>query len=620
MILMQGDTLKNGKHPYAIAKKIADGGMSEVFKGLLWGDANFLVVIKKLVPRNVINQQDKEDAERMFQKEIQLLCQLNSEIFPKYIDHFEENGEKYLVMEYIRGRNFDNIVKKHGKLSEDKVKEIGLTLTKATGELHKLRHIHRDITPENIMEDSVGKIRLIDFGVVHPMPKSKNGTQVIQEVWGKPAFVAPEQYSGHADERSDLYAIGRVMQFLLTGKDYKPFEIDLALKKNVSPLLANFLVKTMSYDPKDRFQSAEQMFKALKKIKIRKPKLQKQNMAQPASIKATAGTVKIWNGWNCCVQNDWHGTKVILNSAFLVFILLTIILQCASNQSRTTDAPVNVVVSIMAISSITSLAFSTVLCFIFGFFEKRHNCFVCCILNCLCVPFNLLRLLWQKISALKLGAQIAAIPQKIFIWLKNHLGNWNDAKRFLWSTRPLIILINILYFSILIGEKYFYWQGDFISGIWLHIMMISFLLFGVYFSRAIEFRGVKNTVKMIFSIIILAISTCSLHTASSFTRSPYVGPNLKIISETPIVPNREIKIKWESLVINEKVCLIMPNGKQIELSRNSQNSGEFKLILTKPTTVKFLIYQGNNDVKSELVRLTPIQMGNILDNNKPLKF
>lgn len=556
MLLAQGKTLKNGE--YEVIREIDSGGMSVIYEAKR-SNSCYAVIVKHLSFHNASNPNYKTENEEMFQREGELLKQLNSRIFPDYLDSFEENGEKYLVMEYIKGQNLYEIITQNGKLGEEEVKQVGLTLLEATGCIHQLNYIHRDIAPDNVLKDKNGQIRLIDLGIAYPIKSSKN-----QEEWGKPPWIAPEQWAGRAEKRSDLYSIARTMQFLLTGNSKpKPFDIDESLKQ-IAPNLVKFLVKAMSYDPKDRYQTTEQMARALKGIKIRKPKPQKQVTAvqKPTS---SPSPIKIWEGRNCFMKymfGLWHAL-ILYTPIILLFVCFTL------------NYVFGTFVQFLKTPILVSF-FIALLSLLFAALTEK--CILCFLLNCLCVPINLLRLLWQKIKALQIGSKIWQTGSKIIGCLKKiKVGDWNDAKRFLLSSWCFYIPVIIISFVILV----------------LLIALFLYLLFGINFG--------------IFS--------------------PYNPPLIKLSYETPIKINQETEIRWTTaLGDGYKIYLITPNGekRQLNSARNDRvRNGSFNVILTKPTTLKFLIQWtgGQSEYpRSELFRLIPVEPENFLDGDKPLKF
>jgi eukaryotic-like serine/threonine-protein kinase len=161
-----------------------------------------------------------------FEREVQATVALSH---PNIVEVFDyghtEDGTFYYVMEYLPGLNLDELVRRHGPLPPGRVIHLLRQVCGALQEAHAGGLIHRDIKPSNILVCQRGGrhdvAKLLDFGLVQTHGLNQDGTQLTQEgaIPGTPAYMSPEQGAGlDLDARSDLYSLGAVAYFLLTGR------------------------------------------------------------------------------------------------------------------------------------------------------------------------------------------------------------------------------------------------------------------------------------------------------------------------------------------------------------------------------------------------------------------
>ena len=179
-------------------------------------------------------------------------------------------------MEYLRGTDLKSGIRKHGALDCKKVAQIGSQIAQALSVAHNHDIIHRDIKPQNIMVQPDGNIKVMDFGIA----RAKNSHLTTDNsVLGTAHYVSPEQTQGKPlGPTTDLYSLGIVMYEAATGR--VPFDGDnavtVAMKQvteqpvppsqinpNVDPQLEAIILKCMQKDPKDRFQTADELYHTL---------------------------------------------------------------------------------------------------------------------------------------------------------------------------------------------------------------------------------------------------------------------------------------------------------------------------------------------------------------------
>lgn len=175
------------------------------------------------------------------------------------LDHFVEDGRHYLKLEYINGTDLRQYVKQNGPVAQVQAIEWGIQILDVLQELHNLKLLHRDLTPENLVLRK-DEIVLIDFGAANEFVGAATGTIV-----GKQAFMPPEQLRGKTVPESDIYAVGGTLHFLLTGKD--PIPLSPANPKLLVPEIADeldaFVEKCTAFEATDRFHSAKEAEEAL---------------------------------------------------------------------------------------------------------------------------------------------------------------------------------------------------------------------------------------------------------------------------------------------------------------------------------------------------------------------
>ena len=253
---------------YVILKSIGEGGMANVYLAhdtILDRD----VAIKVL--RGDLENNDKFI--RRFQREAKSASDLSHPNIVEIYDVGEEDGQHYIVMEYIDGKTLKQLIQKRGALTVPEVIDIMAQLTDGLSQAHDAYIIHRDIKPQNIMILDNGMVKITDFGIAMSM----NATQLTQtnSVMGSVHYLPPEQASGKgATAKSDIYSSGILMYELLTGS--VPFKgdnaVEIALKqlkeripsiRKQNPLIPqsieNIILKATAKNLKNRYDSIKEM-------------------------------------------------------------------------------------------------------------------------------------------------------------------------------------------------------------------------------------------------------------------------------------------------------------------------------------------------------------------------
>jgi serine/threonine-protein kinase len=205
-------TLVSGR--YRIISLLGKGGMGEVYRAddLTLGQS----VALKFLPESLV---DNPDAVSRFRNEVRVARQVSHPNVCRVHDVGEIDGQLFLSMEYVDGEDLASLLRRIGRLPEDKALEIARKLCAGLAAAHEKGVLHRDLKPANVMLDARGQVLLTDFGLAG-VANVISGDEVR---CGTPAYMSPEQLAGkEVTVRSDIYALGLVLYELFTGK--RPFD------------------------------------------------------------------------------------------------------------------------------------------------------------------------------------------------------------------------------------------------------------------------------------------------------------------------------------------------------------------------------------------------------------
>ena len=269
-MMMKGQKINDR---YQIIKSIGEGGMANVY--LAYDTILDRDVAVKVLRGDLSND---EKFVRRFQREALSASSLSHPNIVEVYDVGEDNGQYFIVMEYIEGKNLKDLLKKRGKLTTTEVVDIMSQIADGLSVAHDSYIIHRDIKPQNIMILENGLVKITDFGIAMAM----NATQLTQtnSVMGSVHYLPPEQASGKGSTlKSDIYSMGILMYELLVG--VLPYRgdnaVEIALKHLKEPLpsireelpdlpqaVENIILKSAAKNPKNRYNDAREMYEDLK--------------------------------------------------------------------------------------------------------------------------------------------------------------------------------------------------------------------------------------------------------------------------------------------------------------------------------------------------------------------
>jgi serine/threonine protein kinase len=250
---------------YRVVKSLGGGGMKLVYLAEDLRLAARRCALAEMVD-SFTSPDMQSQAVSAFQREADMLAQLNNEHIPRIFDRFSEANHHYLVMEYIDGPTLEDELRKNGgKLKPERVIDIALQVLDTLEYLHNLAPpvIYRDLKPSNVMITSEGQAKLIDFGIARHFQPLSNATMI-----GTQGYAPPEQYRGKVETRSDLYALGATMHHALSGRDpasEAPFSFP-SLRKlcpDLDPALSAIVDQSLAYDVVNRMPTAAEFKRRL---------------------------------------------------------------------------------------------------------------------------------------------------------------------------------------------------------------------------------------------------------------------------------------------------------------------------------------------------------------------
>lgn len=253
---------------YQIIRLIGEGGMANVYLAhdtILDRDVAVKVLRGDLA--------DDEKFIRRFQREAISASSLTHPNIVEIYDVGEDDGNYYIVMEYVDGKTLKSLIKRRGSLTLPEVVDIMLQLTSAIACAHESFIIHRDIKPQNVLILDNGIVKITDFGIA--MALNSNELTQTNSVMGSVHYLPPEQANGTgATNKSDIYSLGILMYEALTGK--VPFKgenaVEIAIKQmrdeipsiikeypEIPQSVENIILRACAKNPENRYSNVMEM-------------------------------------------------------------------------------------------------------------------------------------------------------------------------------------------------------------------------------------------------------------------------------------------------------------------------------------------------------------------------
>jgi len=284
---------------YQIIEELGRGGMGKVYKAFDREIEEHIAI--KLIHPNIAME---ENATQRFRNELKFARKISHKNVCRMFDLSKEDNRYFITMEYVKGEDLKNSMNRMGPLSFGKAVFIVKQICEGLAEAHRLGVVHRDLKPQNIMIDTDGNVRLMDFGISRLL-KTKGITHTGTMI-GSPEYMSPEQtMAKEADQRSDIYSLGIIFYEMITGR--VPFEGDTAMsiawkhthEAPVSPKehnhqipnnLNDAIMKCLEKNRQHRYQNTQDLIEALTEIENGIPSTER---VLPKAVTSKEITIKI---------------------------------------------------------------------------------------------------------------------------------------------------------------------------------------------------------------------------------------------------------------------------------------------------------------------------------------
>lgn len=264
---LEAGTLLNGR--YQIVKRVGGGGMGNVYMARDKRLADALRAVKEMIEMFSDEGQRKKAVED-FERESQLLANLEHPSIPTIYDYFVSDGRYYLVMKFIGGGDLAGRLRASptGYIDERTVTEWAIQICDVLHFIHSQQPpiIYRDLKPANLMiDDKANRVMLVDFGIARFVTPTQKGVTAI----GTMGYAPPELFSGKVEPRSDIYSLGATIFHLLTGSDpqdnpllifdFNKYPRPRQINPAISVRMDEIICKAVEHKPEKRFASALEM-------------------------------------------------------------------------------------------------------------------------------------------------------------------------------------------------------------------------------------------------------------------------------------------------------------------------------------------------------------------------
>ena len=299
-------------HRYRLDRRLAQGGMGEVWKGF---DIQLgRIVAIKALRTDTANVEAKL---RRLRAEAHNSANLAHPNIAALFDYYEHDGIGFLIMEYVPSKSLADLYHKEKAIDPTRLLPILIQTARGLFVAHSHGVIHRDVKPANIMVSETGNVKITDFGVSY----SSDQEQITQDgmVVGTAQYISPEQAQGEqATAQSDIYSLGVVAYEGLCG--HRPFTgatpVDIAaahvndpvppLPENIDLQLRQFIMSMLAKDPKDRPKDALVVAKVLSRI-------ERRLLDQETAFNNTTGFISTDSRQTRCIKSMPQNQVNIIN-------------------------------------------------------------------------------------------------------------------------------------------------------------------------------------------------------------------------------------------------------------------------------------------------------------------
>ena len=256
---------------FQILEMLGLGGMGAVYKAYD-RDIDRIIALKCIRPE----LSNSPEIVQRFTQELLLARQISHKNVIRIFDVRDSGGLKFITMEYLEGRNLDNLMEERGKLPAPEAVAIMRQVCSGLAAAHAEGTVHRDLKPSNIMVEKNGRVVVMDFGIARAQENQLTQTGAIM---GTFQYMSPEQAKGEkADARSDIFTVGIILYELLTGKSPYPSDTSIAsllkrtteaavppstLDSGIPRAINGIVCKCLERELARRYQSAEQLLRDL---------------------------------------------------------------------------------------------------------------------------------------------------------------------------------------------------------------------------------------------------------------------------------------------------------------------------------------------------------------------
>lgn len=287
---------------YRILNVVGKGGMGRVYHAVDLEDGSHWAIKEDL----------SEESYYQLYEEAEVLDDLDHPALPKTRGVHSWMGKQYMLMQYMEGITLSDMLKRQQKYAEEQVLNWFIQIADVLKYLHGREHpiVYRDLKPSNIIIDEAGRIKIIDFGIAEEYSAQENSEEMQKGGLTK-GYAAPEQYSRRfkADVRTDIYALGVTVHYLLTGKSptKPPYEFLPArkLSPEVSPAMEEIVKRCLQPNPDMRYKTADALYQDLTHIdeKNRGIRKKKQRRFMGFAFIAAVAMVIVLLGGNILKNN-----------------------------------------------------------------------------------------------------------------------------------------------------------------------------------------------------------------------------------------------------------------------------------------------------------------------------